>query len=223
MRLSTALMRSSLLLMRPTSGSMLRSRTTSNSLSPLKDASSAVSLRFWSAAARSDSFLRSRSSCRAFTCSGVGVGSILRITAPLALISYRTTFAHASGGVSPMCVTPLLSTHLYDATAGAANAIANNIKILLIFFSRCAPCVPSWYCDSVLLSIFLDALHVAGLPGARTQRREDVRDACDGGHRQAVVAADFLRRRELALPAFLAVQGNQHAGRNGYRVADEVD
>src|ERR1700733_3555187 len=96
-------------------------------------------------------------------------------------------------------------------------------EVFSFLCSRGAPCFRSWLSDSVLSSIGLDALDVARFPGTLAQRREDVPDARGGRNRQAVVAADFLGRRELALPALLPVEGDQHAGRSGPRGADEGD
>ena len=129
-------MRSCAMLMRLLKGSMLRSRTTSNSRSVLKVLMSARSLRFWSASSRIAVLARSYSSWRARSCASVGVGSSLRSTFPLLVTSYITTLAHPGGGVSPMCVTPLSSTHFQAAwTHGAASAAGRTSRTSVLFMS----------------------------------------------------------------------------------------
>ncbi len=79
-----------------------------------------MSLRFCSPIALSTSFFFAISSVFALSSSAVGVGSMVRITAPLRLVSIIFTFAQPGGGVSPMWVVPISSTHLYAAPAAPA-------------------------------------------------------------------------------------------------------
>ena len=50
-----------------------------------------------------------------------------------------------------------------------------------------------------------------------------VAQAGDDDDRNPVVALHFLHGRELTLAAFLAVEGDQHAGRRGAGGADQFD
>src|SRR5207253_762714 len=132
-------------------------------------------------------------------------GSILRITAPLRLISYMTTLAQPGGGVSPMCVKPFSSTHLYDAPAVEAPSAAITIQILLMSSS---PVTLSALARSIARPVILDPRDLLVPLGAPAQGRQDVGESRNGSNGDGEVPADLLGRRKLALPAFLPIQSN---------------
>src|SRR5688572_14734062 len=218
MRLSISFARSSDCVMRALSGSMLRSRAVSNSFSLAKVARSAESLRFCSAAALSARRCFSAASSRAFICSSVSEGSILRMMVPPRVTSYMTTFAHPSGGVSPMWVRPFSSTHRNAAwAAGAARANAMSRQSFLVFMG-----LPSLL-DAVLAPIFLDSIDIGALPGPGPEGRQDVGEGRNGCNGQPVLPADLLGGGELAFAALLPVQGDEDAGRGGAGGTDHLD